>query len=59
MGRNQGAIYIGESLNGLCDYHTLSRKGCDSLGSAMPSGTYIVRLETDTSVEARKVMLIR
>ena len=28
-------------------------------GRAMPSGTYIVRLESDSGVEARKVMLVR
>ena len=33
--------------------------GCDVAGHAMPSGTYIVRLETESGAEARKVSLIR
>jgi hypothetical protein len=39
--------------------HTLTWTGRDSQGRAMPSGTYIVRLETDSGVEARKVSLVR
>jgi len=39
--------------------HSLLWRGCDVAGRAMPSGTYIVRLETESSVEARKVMLLR
>jgi flagellar hook assembly protein FlgD len=39
--------------------HTLTWNGRDSQGHAMPSGTYIVRLETESGVEARKVMLLR
>jgi hypothetical protein len=41
------------------DAHTLTWNGRDSQGRAMPSGTYVVHLETDSGVEARKVMLIR
>jgi hypothetical protein len=29
------------------------------MGRAVSSGTYIIRLETDSHVEARKVMLVR
>jgi hypothetical protein len=39
--------------------HTLTWNGRDSQGRAIPSGTYIVRLETDSGVEARKVSLVR
>jgi CubicO group peptidase (beta-lactamase class C family) len=33
--------------------------GKDSTGRAVSSGTYVVRLSTETAVEARKVMLLR
>ena len=39
--------------------HSLLWNGRDAQGRAMPSGTYLVRLETASSVEARKVMLVR
>jgi hypothetical protein len=39
--------------------HTVNWNGSDSRGRAVPSGTYIVRLETDERVESRKVMLVR
>ena len=39
--------------------NTLTWYGRDAAGKAMPSGTYIVRLETDSGVEARKVALVR
>jgi S-formylglutathione hydrolase FrmB len=39
--------------------NALTWSGCDSQGRALPSGTYIVRLETESGVEARKVSLIR
>jgi hypothetical protein len=39
--------------------HEASWNGLDSRGRAMPSGTYIVRLETEVGVEARKVLLVR
>jgi hypothetical protein len=39
--------------------HTLTWNGRDSQGRAMPSGTYIVRLETESDLKARKVMLVR
>jgi hypothetical protein len=39
--------------------HAVTWRGCDSRGQAMPSGTYIVRLETESGVEVRKVSLIR
>ena len=39
--------------------HSLTWNGRDSQGRAMPSGTYFVRLVTESGVEARKVMLVR
>ena len=39
--------------------HSLLWNGRDSQGRAMPSGTYLVRLETETGVQAKKVMLLR
>jgi hypothetical protein len=39
--------------------HALTWNGRDSQGQAMPSGTYLVRLESDSGVEARKITLIR
>ena len=39
--------------------HSLLWNGRDSQGREMPSGSYIVRLETGSGVEARKVSLIR
>ena len=39
--------------------HSVVWNGKDAMGRAVPSGTYVVRLETESSVEARKVMLLR
>ena len=39
--------------------HSIEWRGDDSRGRAVASGTYIVRLETESRVEARKVQLIR
>jgi hypothetical protein len=39
--------------------HEVVWDGCDARGRAMPSGTYIVRLETARGVEATKVTLAR
>ena len=39
--------------------HTLTWNGRDAQGRAMPSGTYLVHLETESGVQARKVMLVR
>ena len=39
--------------------HSLLWNGRDYQGDSMPSGTYLVRLETESGVEARKVMLVR
>ena len=39
--------------------HTLSWNGRDSQNRAVPSGTYLVRLETESGVETRKMMLLR
>jgi hypothetical protein len=40
-------------------HHTLTWTGRDSAGRAVPSGTYIVWLETEERVESKKVMLVR
>jgi len=66
-GRVKIAIYDldGRRLNVLSDHefaagpHTLTWNGRDSRGGAMPSGIYIVRLESKSRVESRKVTLIR
>ena len=39
--------------------HNLTWDGRNSQGRAMPSGTYVVGMETESGVEARKVMLLR
>jgi len=39
--------------------HSLIWNGRDASGRSMPSGTYLVRLETELGVEVRKVSLIR
>ena len=39
--------------------HQVAWAGRDALGREMSSGTYLVRLSTDSGAEARKVMLIR
>ena len=39
--------------------HTVEWNGRDASGRAVSSGTYLVRLETEDRVEARKVMLVR
>lgn len=39
--------------------HSVIWNGKDTMGRAMPSGSYIVRLKTKSGVEARKVSLIR
>jgi flagellar hook assembly protein FlgD len=39
--------------------HSLTWNGRDSQGGVMPSGTYMVRLETESGVESRKVTWIR
>jgi len=39
--------------------HSLTWSGCDEAGRAMPSGTYLVRLETESAVRAQKLMLLR
>ena len=42
------------------DYNSsVTWRGTNVSGRAMPSGTYVVRLETESGVEARKVMLVR
>ncbi len=40
-------------------HHSVVWNGKDATGRAVPSGGYIVRLETESGVEARKVMLVR
>ncbi len=39
--------------------HSVTWNGRDGRGRAMPSGTYIIRLETETGVQASKVVLVR
>jgi flagellar hook assembly protein FlgD len=39
--------------------HSVDWNGCDAAGRAMPSGSYLIKLETARGVEARKVSLIR
>jgi hypothetical protein len=39
--------------------HTVTWDGRDSAGRSMPSGSYLIKLETTRGVEARKVSLIR
>ena len=39
--------------------HSIVWNGKDAAGRAMPSGTYIVRIEAEQGVHARKVMLVR
>ena len=39
--------------------HSLTWNGRDAQGRAISSGPYLVRLETESSVEAMKVMLLR
>jgi len=55
----------GRRLNALSDQefaagpHTVTWNGRDSEGEVMPSGIYVVRLESESRVESRKVTLIR
>jgi hypothetical protein len=66
-GRVKVGIYdmTGRRLDVLSDHefaagpHTLTWNGRDSQGAAMPSGIYVVRLESESRVESRKLMLIR
>jgi len=39
--------------------HSIVWSGQDAMGRAVPSGTYVVRLETESGVETGKVMLVR
>jgi len=39
--------------------HTVTWSGRDAQGHAVPSGTYLIRLETKSALQARKVMLLR
>jgi len=39
--------------------HSLLWNGRDGAGRSMPSGTYLVRLETESAVRAQKLMLVR
>jgi hypothetical protein len=55
----------GNFITGLADgiidrgLRSVTWNGTDSLGRAVPSGTYIVRLEADGNVESRKIVLVR
>ncbi|MEZ4387524.1 MAG: T9SS type A sorting domain-containing protein [Candidatus Krumholzibacteriia bacterium] len=40
-------------------HHTLTWNGVDQRGRSLPSGTYLVRLQTDTVVRTTKAVLIR
>ena len=39
--------------------HSVVWHGCNADGRAMPSGTYLVRLKTESGLQARKSMLVR
>jgi hypothetical protein len=39
--------------------HQITWDGRDAYGQSVPSGTYVIRLATETAVQARKVMLLR
>ncbi len=39
--------------------HSLTWNGCDLAGRSVSSGTYLVRMETEDRVEARKIVLAR
>ena len=39
--------------------HSLTWSGRDEAGRSMPSGTYVARLETESAVQSRKMMLLR
>lgn len=41
------------------DHHSVVWNGQDATGRAVPSGPYVIRLETESGVVARKVMLLR
>jgi len=40
-------------------HHTIVWYGNDAMGRVLPSGSYVVRLETESAVETQKVSLIR
>jgi hypothetical protein len=39
--------------------HTTAWDGCDAGGAPMPSGTYLIHLETEGRVDTRRISLIR
>jgi hypothetical protein len=39
--------------------HSTDWNGKDSMGRAVPSGTYVVRLNTESAAQAKKMMLVR
>ena len=45
--------------NFTADSQSVVWNGTDSMGFAVPSGTYLVRLSTESTTESRKVMLLR
>jgi len=65
--RTEVAIYdlTGKLLSVLADRtyaagnHSVVWNGKDATGRAVPSGTYVVRLETEDGVQAKKVLLLR
>jgi CubicO group peptidase (beta-lactamase class C family) len=56
LGHRVSVLANGEFTAGA---YSLTWNGLDAAGRAMPSGTYIVRLETESGVEARKMLLLR
>jgi len=55
-GRLMGALI---DRNCAAGTHSTVWNGVDAMGRAVPSGTYVIRLETESDVGARKVILIR
>ena len=39
--------------------HSVTWNGRDAAGRPLPSGTYLIRLMTESGAQARKVMLLR
>jgi flagellar hook assembly protein FlgD len=40
-------------------FHSVKWKGQDDAGRTVPSGTYLVQMETEDGAEARKISLVR
>jgi len=52
---------LGVLADRACDAgnHSVVWHGNDAMGRAVPSGTYVIRLETDSAAQSRKVLLLR